>query len=465
MSPASKSVSWVTGSYAVSNALRLIQAVVIARWLGPTEMGLYALALSILTLIELIERIGTNQLFISQSPNDETEQMWLLNCWTAQILMAGVASLIAICVALVAFSGDRVGLILLLLAILPPVMALKSARMLWLQKHRQFVSLAKFEIAAAFLRTVAPIAVVFFLRDVESLVVANIGATALVTAASHVVFRQRHRFVLDRAILREVVSFGSKSAYISALTTVHNTVDNLAVAGALGQAALGLYSTGYRLALMPLGLVQSVANRILTSQYRHAADKGLTVLVDHWRLAFRFLILLNAALMSVVILLAAPAVDLALGAEWSAAVPVIILSSFTAFFRGATLSISPLMMIRRQLHWDAVMKTIEVAVFLVFVGLGFWLQSLTVFLVGGIVSYALAFVLRVIWWRRHVVSEGLPPPPMEGMVLTAALLVMLAAYLATVFAAPLIWAALIVIVLTALPVLRQGKALIREMDR
>lgn len=461
----SRSLSWVTGSYAIANALRFLQAIIIARWLGPSEMGLYALALTILALIELIERIGANQLFIAQSPNDDSEEEWLHNCWTARLFMALLASLIVICVAVIAFMDERVGPILLCLSILPPVMALKSARMILLQKRRQFVPLAKFEIGAAVFRTISPVVVVYFFRNTESLVLANIGASAVLAVASHIVFRQVHRLLVSRSILRDLVSFGSKSAYISALTTAHNTADNLAVAGALGQTALGLYSTGYRLAMTPLGLVQAVSSRILTSSYRHASDKGLDVLVDHWRIAFRFLVLFNAAVMSVAVLLAEPAVDLFLGREWAAAVPVIILASFTAFFRGAALSLSPLMMIRRQLHWDAVVKTIEVAVFAIFIAAGYWLQSLTVFLIGGIVSYAAAFVMRVIWWQQHIVANGMQRPPSEALSIVVALVLLTASYLATVFALPLLWVAAGVCLFTASPILRLGRSLIREMDK
>lgn len=464
-SSTSRSLSWVTGSYAIANALRLVQAIIIARWLGPTEMGLYAFALTILTLIELIEQIGANQLFITQSPNNDTEEEWLQNCWTARMIMALLASLIVICVAVIAFMDERIGPILLCLSLLPPVMAMKSARMILLQKHRQFVPLAKFEMGAAVFRTVSPVVIVYFFRNTESLILANIGASVVLAVASHIVFRHAHRFLLSRSILRELVSFGSKSAYISALTTAHNTLDNLVLASALGQTALGLYSTGYRLAMTPLGLVQAVSSRILTSHYRHASDKGLDVLIDQWCFAFRFLVLFNATIMSVAILLAEPAVELVLGDEWIAAIPVIILASFTAFFRGATLSLSPLMMIRHELHWDAIMKTAEVAIFAIFIAAGYWLQSMTVFLIGGMVSYAVAFVMRVIWWRHHIVASGLSRPPSETLPMMVALSLLAVSYLATVFALPLLWVAAGVCLVTAAPILQLGKSLLKEMDK
>ncbi|MBY5974856.1 oligosaccharide flippase family protein [Ferrimonas balearica] len=448
----------------ITYVLRFIQAIIIARWLGPTEMGLYALAFSILTMIELIEKIGANQLFIAQSPNGAAEQEWLFNCWTARVIMAFFATLLVICVAKTSFADDRVGPILISLSIMPPLLALKSARIMLMQKRREFVPLAKFEIGSALFRSVCAVVAVYTFRSTESLVWSNIGAAIALTIATHVAFSQKHRFMLSRSIIRELTSFGGKSAYISALSTAHNNLDNLAVSGSLGQTALGHYSTGYRLAMTPLGFVQSVSTRILTSHYRHASDKGLDLLVIHWRLAFRFLILFNAALMSIVILLTEPAVDLVLGAEWSNVVPVITLSAFTAFFRGATLSISPLMMIRRKLHLDAVMKTVEVTIFVVFIAAGYWLQDLTVFLIGGIVSYAAAFVLRLLWWYRYVYANGLPKPPTEGSTISFSLIMVIASYLAVASALPLFWVAAGLILVSAGPVLKSGRALIEEMD-
>ena len=429
-------------------------------------MGLYALALSILTLIELIEQLGLDKFFITQSPNNRTEPIWLMNCWTARVIMAMVASAIVISVSFMDFDNQRVNYILLLLSIMPPLVAIKSAKMTHLQKHREFVPLAKFEIGASILRTIAPIAIVYFFRNVESLIITNIIVAAIIALASHFLFQLQHRLTLSRSILRDMTSFGSKFLYISGLTTAHNTLDNLIIGFALGSTALGYYSTGYRIAMAPVGFVGSVTSRILTSNYRRAADLGTSYLITQWSIAFRFLAVLNGAIMSCLILASEPLVLTLLGDEWSAAVRVILLAAFISFFRSMAHAIGPILLIKRAISVDAYIKTIEVSVFLCCIVIAYVNGSLELFLIGGIVSYALGLFLRLEWWRRKS-KNSLNGEYLAGiMQLAIAFLMMCFSYFVAT-SLPSSWKllALLLVLITAIPAVKLVRELIKELDR
>lgn len=404
-------VGWVASSYLVSQVLRFIQAIVVARWLGPNEMGLYAYVYAILALVDLLEKIGADQVFIARSPSEHlAESDWLMGCWNMRAVLAGCVGLVTLLIAggVDAFGDNaRLASLLVLLSPIPALMAVRSARIMLMQKRQLFAPLARFEIAAAFIRTTLPLCLVYFFRTVEWLVIANVMSAVAIAILSHVIFPIKHALRMKGDVVRELYFYGKNNIVISSLTVAHTTFDNIAVGRFIGQAVLGVYSMGYRLAMTPFTLIQSVANRILVPQYRAAFDGGLSALTNRWRAAFQFLVLVYSGLFGLVIVLADYGVELLFEPSWTRMSTVIVFASFVAFFRGAALSISPLLIILRAPHIDARLKGVEVAVFLSFVALGSLLGVFEIFLWGGIISYLGAFLMRSIWWHQTLTKEGL----------------------------------------------------------
>lgn len=369
-------------------------------------MGLYAYVYSLLMLIDVLKSIGAEQVYIARSPSDPVvEKAWLAGCWNTRLVLATFVGLLMFLGGLVVSNirgEERLGILMMMMSLLSPLMALRSAVLIHQLKVQHFAPLSKFEMAAALLQSLLPLVVVYFYRSVEWLVLANLLAALLTTALSHVFFPMRLSFRLPSDLRKELLFYGKNNIAVSLLTTVHTNLDNIAVGSFVGRAALGIYSTGYRLAMTPHDLIQPIAQRILIPNYREAYDRGLAELAGHWRASFRFLAIGYTALSGILILLADWGVALLFGSAWVGLGYVLVFASFIVFFRGMAVAISPLMVILRAPHIDTRFKVVEVAAFALFVVAGAALGSLEAFLVGGIASYFLAFWLRWVWWRRQL---------------------------------------------------------------
>lgn len=407
------SVAWVTSSLGFAQVLRLVQAVVVARWLGPTEMGIYAYAYSILTLIELLRAIGAEQVYIARSPNTpEQEETWLSGCWYARLMLALLVSvtMVVIGYALMEFFGEvQIGKLIMLLGAIPPLFAVRSSTLIHFHKAQKFRALSIFEFAAAILQSGIPIAAAYYFRTVESLVLANILAMLIVALVSQFVFPMRFRLTMPAELRAELFFFGRNNIATSAMTSLHTNLDNIVIGSFIGRTQLGLYSTGYRLGMASHGFLKPIADRILSPHYRRVYDIGLAPLVLHWKAAYRFLSVSYAALLGGMIVLADPAVAALLGEEWSQMPYVLVFTCLIAYFRGMAVTISPLLPIFRAPHIDARFKMIEVAIFASFVIAGAIMLSIEVFLWGGLASYLVAFLLRLQWWTQVSQNTGWRP--------------------------------------------------------
>jgi O-antigen/teichoic acid export membrane protein len=452
----SRSVAWVSSSLILAQGLRLLQGVVVARWLGPTEMGLNAYVYSILTLLDLLRAIGAEQIYIARSPSEpEAEAEWLAGCWNARLVLACIVGLLMFLGGLAVSTIDgeeRLGGLLMMLSLMSPMLNLRSAELIHQQKVQNFGPLSRFEMIAAMLQALIPLAVVYVYRSVEALVIANIAAAAIGTALSHLMFPMRFSLRVPPALRAELWFYGRNNIATSVLTTLHTNLDNFAVGSFIGRAALGIYATGYRLAMTPHGVIKPVAERLLVPSYRQAHDRGLSELVPQWRAGFRFLAVSYAATSSLLILLADRGVELLLGPAWAGMAYVLVFTSFIAFFRGVAVTISPLMVIRRAPHKDARFKAVEVSVFAAFVAVGALSGRIEWLLAGGVASYFLAFWLRWRWWQHELKAAAFEKNSMRELAYPiCGLLTLLIACAIRLSQADPIIAAVCVSVLMAVP--------------
>jgi O-antigen/teichoic acid export membrane protein len=368
-------------------------------------MGLNAYLYSILTLLDLLRTIGAEQVYIARSPSEpEIEKVWLAGCWNARVALAGLVGLLMFLGGLgVSLIGDaRLGFLLMVLSLMSPLLNMRSAELIHKQKKQDFGPLSRFEIAAAFIQSLLPLMIVYYCRSVEWLVIGNVIAAALCTALSHVVFPMQFKLRMLPELRNELVFYGRNNIAISVLVTLQTNLDNFAVGSFIARSVLGIYSTGYRLAMTPHSFIYMIAQRILVPMYRRAVDRDVIALLERWRPIFRLLTIGYTAVSASTIVLADWGIALLFGPAWATMGYVLVFATFIAFFRGLAVTIGPLLFILRVPHIETRFKIAEVFVFVIFVAIGAATRRIEPLLWGGIVSYLLAFVLRWAWWRREL---------------------------------------------------------------
>lgn len=460
----SRSVAWVSSSLMLAQGLRLVQGVIVARWLGPEEMGLNAYLYSILSLLDLLRSVGVEQIYIARSPSEPAaEREWLAGCWNVRLALAGIVGLLMFLggLGLTAFSGERrLGGLLMMLSLMSPLMNLRSAQLIHQQKVQHFGPLSRFEMTAAVIQAVLPVAVVYFHRSAEALVLANLIAMAIAALLSHVIFPMRFSFGVPPAARKEIWFYGRNNLVGTVVMTLQTNLDNFAVGSFIGRAVLGIYSTGYRLAMTPREFIQPISQRLLVPIYRTAHDESAETLISNWRMGFRIVTLGYTLLSATAILLADWGVSILFGPKWAGMGYVIAFATVIAFFRGMTASLSPLLLILRAPHWETRFKFVELFVFGVFIAAGSVTGRIGLMLFAGVASYFVGFVLRWEWWRRQLVTLA-PGARLGGELkqMIAAVAMLLAAELARSFGINPLMGVVAVCAIVAIPVARSYRTI------
>lgn len=399
-------VGWTASSAVIIQALTLLRITLVARWLGPEYVGLYGLAMATMAAITLMRQFGFKQAFISLSPSSGSDlDDWLHSMWALNVLFGIVVTAITVLAAYPAslfLDEERLMPILLVVSLLPMIGGLLSPGLMLLEKRAEFQRIATYELLKAAFQTVVVLALVWQVRSVWALVYGNLAAELAGVLISYLIVRQRPKLMFHRRVLSQALSFGKHIFVIAVLTYVTNQVDDVVVGAWLGVEALGYYLLAYRLAMFPVWLLASIVSRVMLPVYRMAIDDSKDRLRVAWLKVFPLIPWALFALLLPIGLYADELIALLLGEQWRAAATVATLLTVAAAFCGLVHSITPIMFVLKQPAADARYKLIEAVVFVPSLFVGVHLMGLHGAALAAIASYAIAFLLRVLWLSRSL---------------------------------------------------------------
>lgn len=260
------------GSRAGGYALALLNSVVLARALGPDNLGVYAYAMGIAALFGLLPNLGISTIVTRNVARDPTGGVGLVRAaLRAQVLLAGgVIVLIPLFAAALPGQPTPLGYILLAAAQLG-MGTLSWPYLAILAGHARYDRVALIEILAGAVGTLSVLLAVALRGDVVAFLWAHVAAAAL----SVVISRQFARPFLPvggqtavplRDLIRQAAPFGA-SAAVQGLYTRQDIV----LLGQLGAAPeLGLYSAAYK----PVNLAVSFGSTVAGTLFPLMAQRG-----------------------------------------------------------------------------------------------------------------------------------------------------------------------------------------------
>ena len=249
--------AWQMAAFAVQNGLRFGSNIVLSRFLSPEIFGLSAITNTVLVGLEQFSDVGVGPSIV-QNKKGETEP-FLRTAFTIQairgvvLLLAGLA--VAYPVAL--YTGKPIVAGLVAVASLSALVAgVRSTAWFRLQRRLRMAELSIVQTGASVLGTAAMIAWAWASPSAWALVVPSVIYAGLLTAASHLMLRDRpDRFGYDREAAGELFGFGGWVFVSTALTFLANSADRFLFAGTVSMAELGIYNIALSLATMPTAVL------------------------------------------------------------------------------------------------------------------------------------------------------------------------------------------------------------------
>ncbi len=253
-------ITWVAGSYGVSQGLRLFTNVILARLLAPQLFGVMLIVNTLRTGIELLSDVGIGQNIVSNRKGDQPD--FYNTAWTIQIIRGILLFAIALLLAqpLAEFyDSDELIEIIPIISVLFLLTGIQSPSRFILQKQQAVKTIALFDVFIAVISAIVHIALALYSPTIWALVAALIIATSVSTTTSFFLIDFRlHRIKISREHVKAIISFGKWVFASSVVFFLAMNFDRLYFAKEIPFAILGIYGIARTFSDMIGMLVQRV---------------------------------------------------------------------------------------------------------------------------------------------------------------------------------------------------------------
>jgi O-antigen/teichoic acid export membrane protein len=320
MRKAAKGAAWLVAARLATKSIDFIALLILARLLTPAAFGIVAIAASVIQIVEAIFELPIAGVLvgITEITND-----YLDTAFTLSVMRCGVVALAMAILAIPSahfFHDSRLIILLPVLSLSAIFRGLSSPRLITYSLRLDYWRNSALDLSGkvcAF--TVSTIAAYHF-RDYRALVIGTLTTPFVATALSYCLapYAPRLRLTTWRSFAH-YLSWSTISQFLGAISW---QLDQVLLGHFVSKAALGEFSLADDLSAVP---EQSLIKPILTPLM--AAFSLIRSKRQRLELAYAkstsTVLLIGSPLVISLSILAEPAVHVALGGKWDAAIPVL----------------------------------------------------------------------------------------------------------------------------------------------
>ncbi|CAI0773285.1 Lipopolysaccharide biosynthesis protein wzxC [Serratia entomophila] len=309
---------WVAFSQLFKIGVQVLNIVVLARLIPPSEYGLMSMALVVTNFALLVRDLGTAAAIIQRKElqNETINAIFWLN-----ILMGlAIAGVIVIFSPLISylFHEPRLIFVLCLLAVSFPLASSASAHMALLERESKFKKVASIEISSSVVAVIIAITMAYQGFGVYSLVAQILILSLMSSIQLWLASKWRPSFekIINLKEIKGLIGFSGNLTLFNFINYFSRNADSMMIGHYMSAAVLGFYSLAYRIMLFPLQSLTFVASRALfpiLSQHQENNDKVRTTYLN----VVYVILLIVFPLMTGLALLREPFIQLVFGPQWA----------------------------------------------------------------------------------------------------------------------------------------------------
>ena len=257
----------------IERGMGLVRNMILARILAPSDFGLMAIVLSVLTVLDSFTDIGVRQSIIQNPEGNKREYLNIV--WWIQIIRVTGLFIVALLIspAICRFYGKPELLNLLRVSLLVVIFnGFTSPCLYLLDKEFRFVKALCLMQGSSLLGTAVAIILAFYMQNVWILVIAQLVQTGVQCLLSHILCPFRPTLKVDRRYLKEVLNFGRGMAGLSFLTIISMQTDVFVMGKLLPFEQVGMYALALSLAQQPMLLFSRTIGRVLLPAFAEKQD-------------------------------------------------------------------------------------------------------------------------------------------------------------------------------------------------
>ncbi|MFJ3958957.1 lipopolysaccharide biosynthesis protein [Arthrobacter sp. NPDC090010] len=311
-------------------ALNLASLVVLSRMLGPSSVGLIAMALVVTSLANLLADFGLSLAAIQAKSLDHTQRANLFWLNTAIGVLAA-AVVVGLAPTIAAFyRDDRMVAILFWLAGPLILNGISVQSRVQLTRRSRFTFLAWVDFLSALAGFSLAVCVALLGFDYWSLVAQQV-VVAATTAVLLLTRGGRLPLKPGRASMRTFITFGANNFGLQLLNFAASNADTVALGRFATPSAVGLYSRAFQIVLLPIQQVLSPLTRVMLPRLAKVVDDSeFNAILQRLQ---RVASVVSIGALSVLVATAPALIALVLGPSWEASAPYVRVLCIASLFQ------------------------------------------------------------------------------------------------------------------------------------
>jgi len=296
----------------------------IARWLGPQEMGVYAVATLALTALEQFSETGLRQALIQRQGDISSYKLPVRTVQAVRGIILGAIVFVTSPWIAAFFDSPKSQQILRTVAIIPVIRGLEPLFVTLAQKELKFAPIVILQILASIVGLAIGLIAAYIRPDAWALVLSSLSVAVVMTAGAHL-FSDRHDLGLsfNWRSLDDIRSFGFWIFVNSIVSYIFMRGGDWMIGRLLDVKALALYQMAFLICSVTTTEIGGVVSQLSFPVFSH---------LQHYRVRFQAAFRQTFGIVSIVTLAMAGLVcacspdfyRLVLGEKWLAALPLVI---------------------------------------------------------------------------------------------------------------------------------------------
>lgn len=242
----------MAGLRGTTRMLAFVKIAMLARLLGPLELGIYGIAAIVLGFLETVTETGVNAFLIQE---DEDIQKYLNSAWVVSIYRGALITVLILVSAFPIvwfFNATNALGVILLSSLIPLARGFINPAEISFQKNLHFHKEFSFRTVIFAIDLAATLVAAIILHSAIAISIGMLIGVLTEVLLSFIVISPRPKFVFERDMFRHILNRGKWVTFANIFNYLYMQLDDVFVGRILGTYSLGLYQTAYKISTLPI---------------------------------------------------------------------------------------------------------------------------------------------------------------------------------------------------------------------
>ncbi len=332
-----KSGFWVFFLRISNRLFQFIRTIILARILSPDDIGIFGIALVLLSMLETFSKTGFNHALIYKKGKAEG---YLDTAWTVGLIRGTFLAVLLFFIgrpASIFFDSPDSMNIIRVIGVVVLLQSFSNVAVIYFEKDLEFHKYFRYRFTATITDMIVAIVSVVILRNVWALALGLIAGNLVQLVMSYMISPYRPKIRLDIKKAKELFRFGKWILISGPLIFLITDADDMVVGKILGVTMLGYYQLAYKISNISATEVSSVISSLSFPVYAKLQD-NLVKLKKAFIKILQFTTFLSFPIAGAIIAFSYDFTKIFLGEKWLPMVPAIIVLAVWGAIRsiGAT---------------------------------------------------------------------------------------------------------------------------------